>query len=90
MKTKQNKTKKSPVKPFLASIKILGKHFNSTGSTVREAIENLKPEGKCAGMSILTVNGKDRVIGGMQTVRLFSASKLMREIALKNISLMFQ
>lgn len=82
-------TKKVAVKPYSASIKILGKIFTSKGGSVREAIENLKVEGKCAGISILTINGKDKILTSVQTTRLFSPSKIMRELALKGVSSLF-
>lgn len=77
---------------YSASIKILGKIYTATGATKREALENLKPElGR--GVSIITVSTgdkrKEKVLAPMQTMRLFSPSKLMREIALKNTALLF-
>lgn len=81
------------VKPYLATIKILGKFYKSTGSTALEAIENLKPEGKCAGTSVLSVSKgdekRDKVLPTYQTFRLFSHSKMMRELALKNVANLF-
>jgi len=93
MKKKIKKVKEVVVEPYNASIKVLGKVYKSTGNTAKEAIENLKPIGKAAGMSVLTISRgdvkKDKILTSMQTFRLFSLSKLMREIALKNTSLMF-
>ena len=92
MKTK--KVKKTTVKPYLASIKILGKVYNSTGSTALEAIENLKPDGKCAGTSILSVSKgdvkRDKIIPAFQTFRIFSKSKMMRELGLRGVSSLFE
>lgn len=90
MKTK----KKVTVKPYSASIKILGNIFTSKGATVLEAIENLKPQGKCAGTSVLSVsNGetkRDKILPAYQTFRLFSPSKMMRNLALKGVSNLFE
>ena len=81
------------IKPYSASIKILGRVYNSTGESVKEAIENLKPEGKCAGTSVLSITKgevkKDRILTSMQTFRMFSLSPMMKQIAIKNVSLMF-
>lgn len=80
-------------KTLTASIKILGKIYTSKGKTVAEALANLQPVGVTKGSSILSIsNGersRDRVLNTIQTYRLFSPSKLTREIALKNISLLF-
>jgi hypothetical protein len=100
MKTKTKRTKmiKKTVKdiisePYTASIKILGKIYSSTGNSVKEALENLKPEGKCAGISILSVSRgdvkKDKILTSMQTYRIFSPSKIMRQVALKGVNLLF-
>lgn len=77
---------------YSARIKVLGKLYNSTGNSAREAIENLKPSiGK--GMSILTISKDNRkiekILSAPQTYRLFSSSRMMREIALKNVSMLF-
>lgn len=78
---------------YNASIKILGKVYSATGTTVFEAISNLKP-GNCKGMSILTIkhgdSSKDKVITNIATFRLFNTHGISRDIALKNTSLMFQ
>ena len=78
---------------YTASIKIFGKEYKATGGTVAEAIAGLSPVGFTKTKSILTIsNGKeskDRFLPPLATYRLFSQSKLMREVAIKNISLMF-
>lgn len=75
-----------------ASIKVLGKIYVSTGATVREAIENLKPS-LAKGMSILSISKgevtKERILNRTQTQALFAPAKLMRELALKNVSAAF-
>jgi hypothetical protein len=93
-KTTKKRVVKTAVKPkFTASIKILGKVYKADGATVKEAIENLKVGKVAKGVSLLTVTkgkiSKDKVLPAPQTFRLFSPSKLMRELAIKNVSLMF-
>jgi len=79
--------------PYSASLKIFGKVYTAKGSSVSEAISNLKPEGTARGTSVLTVQcgqqKRDRILPPNATFRLFSASKLMRDVALKNTSLLF-
>lgn len=78
---------------YTASIKNLGQTYRATGATAKEAIANLKPSGNPKGMSILTVTlgkvSKDKVLNHAQTFRLFSASRLMREVSLKSVGLIF-
>jgi hypothetical protein len=86
-------SKTKEIKPYTASIKILAKVYTSVGDSVKDAIGNLKPTGKCAGTSVLSITHgelkKDRVLSSVQTYRLFSRSPLMREVQTKNVSLMF-
>jgi len=93
MKTTKPRAKKSEKPIYVASIKVLGKIYTSNGSTPREAIESLKVGNTARGMSVMMVsNGKDsssKVLTSIQTMRLFSQAKLVREIALKNVALMF-
>lgn len=78
--------------PYTASIKVLGQLHEAKGSSVREAIENLSvPLGK--GIGILTLSkGKalqSKILTASNTMRLFSPSQLMREMALKNTANLF-
>lgn len=90
---KKTTTKKPIASTYEASIKVFGKVYKSKGSSVKEVLENLKVEGKAGGTCVLTVsNGdkkRDRIMNGVQLFRLFSSSRLMREIALKNVTLLF-
>ena len=90
MKTKIKKVK---VLPYTASIKVLGKVYTSTGSSTKEAIENLKAGNVAKGMSVLTLsrgkNSHSVILPPNQTFRLFTPSRLMREIAIKQISMRF-
>lgn len=78
---------------YKATIRVFGKIYKAEGATLIEAISNLKVSGKAGGTSILSVSKgkvqKDRILNTNQVFRLFSASKLMREVALKNLSLLF-
>ena len=78
---------------YKASIKVLGKSYEAQGESKSQAIENLKVGGVARGMSILVLSkgneSKSKVLPSTQTSRLFSPSKLVREIALKNVALRF-
>lgn len=93
MATKKTSKKKETKANYKASIKVLGKVYESVGKTSKEAVENLKPDGYVKGVSLLSVtNGKvkkDKVLNAAQTFRLFSASGLVREISIKQVSLIF-
>ncbi len=95
MKTKTPRVKKvAKNKDYLASIKILGRNYQAQGSTAKEAIENLVVGKVAKGMSILTVmkgeKSCEKILNHNQTFRLFSLSRMTREVAIKNASLMFQ
>ena len=82
------KAQNSPESIVYATIKVLGKIYESKGSSVIEAITNLKPElGR--GMSILTIQREneqqEKILPNLITARLFSKNPLMREIALKQV-----
>lgn len=97
VKVKVPKTPKIPKAPkilaFQASIRVLGKIYRAEGGSVTEALANLKPSGVAKGMSILTVTNakqsRERILNSIQTMNLFSPSRIRREIALKNTSLLF-
>lgn len=75
-----------------ATIKILGREYKSTGETVVECLNNLKP-GFAKAKSVLTVEkGKEkreRILGVIPTSRLFSPSPTVREAATKQTALLF-
>lgn len=81
-------SKKEEEKIYHASIKIFGKLYESSGSTVFEAIQNLKPEGLARGVTVLVLRKgavtQEKILPRLATTRLFAPSALMREIALKN------
>lgn len=77
---------------YQASVKVMGKTFSADGDSVYAALEKLKP-GNVAGKIILSVihgeTQKDRVITMVLGRRMFNTTGLMREVALKNASLLF-
>ncbi|MES2224147.1 MAG: hypothetical protein V4469_04420 [Patescibacteria group bacterium] len=78
---------------YIATVAIMGKRYKSSGADVSVAIGGLQPK-NCKGRAILTLehNGikKDRIIMPVLAFRLFNTQGLSREIALKNISTLFQ
>jgi hypothetical protein len=79
-------------KTYNATARILGKVYSSTGSTISEAIENLKP-GQVRGVCVLTIKGKEakeRIIAPIQTYKLFNSAGLTRQVSLKNVSSLFE
>lgn len=79
-------------KPYKASIHILGRIYSAQGVTASEAIGGLAP-GNVKGKGILVIEKdgirKERVLMPHIVFRLFSSQGLMREIALKNASILF-
>ena len=77
---------------YNATIKVLGKTYKATGSSVTEALSNLKPINPKT-VSVLTIsNGeisKEKILNMIQTFRLFCKNRIMHEMALKNISSLF-
>ena len=93
-KTQKTKVKKvAKNKDYLATIKIFGKKYSASGSTKIEALTNLNVSNVAKGVSVLTLSkgklSKDRLLRPMQTFRLFGSSRLMREVAIKQTSIMF-
>jgi hypothetical protein len=90
---KSKKVTSSTDVSFKASIKIFGKTYEAVGSTVKEALEKLKPIGTPKGMSVISVSKgdirKDKILLPPQTFRLFSPSRIMREIGIKQTSMLF-
>lgn len=86
------KKKQENTKTYTATAKVLGRTFAGKGVTALEAIKSINT-GAVAGKVVLGVsNGtvtKERILTMVQAKRLWMSSGLMREIALKNISLLF-
>lgn len=74
------------------SLQNMGKTHKAKGKTVMEALEKIKP-GAVAGKSILVIsNGEnkvERVLPHIIAKRAFTTVGMVREVALKNLSLMF-
>lgn len=92
--TKVKKKSKSEVKSdYTVFFKVFGKSYEGKGQTLKEAIESLNFKGKIGGVSIFTVshgdNKKERVMNTVIASRLFSSSRIMREIAIKNMLTLF-
>lgn len=88
------KTKKAiETMPYKASIKVLGKVYKSEGETVSEALNKLTPQ-NCKGVGILSVehgkNKKEKVLVSVQMSRLFNSHGLIKEVATKNVALLFE
>lgn len=98
MKTKMTKKKvtKKVETPhtglYNASIKIFGRIYVSAGDTLKECIENLKV-GKVGGVCVMIVTHgdvkKEKILNGGQLFRLFSSSRVMKEMAMKNVLNLF-
>jgi len=77
---------------YTANAIVMGKKYQSKGATVSEAISGLEIK-NCKGKLILSVTDgtttRERVMMPNVAFRLFSASRMMREIALKQTSQLF-
>ena len=75
-----------------AKLTVLGKKYTSEGATLDEALRGLKPGG-VAMKGILEVdNGtskRERILAHGMLKRLFHLSPTMREMALKQVTLLF-
>lgn len=87
------KTKTAKKLEYQASIKVLGAIYRGEGVSAMDAIGHLKPPGTPRGVSVLSVSKGERictkVLGSPLTYRLFAASPLMREIAIKQLTMFF-
>src|SRR3990167_9952058 len=79
---------------YTATLKIFGKKYSASGSTKIEAIANLNVTNVAKGMSVLTLSkgkvSKDRLLPPRLTARLFASSRLMKEVAVKQVSSLFE
>jgi len=88
-------TKKAKVSDdYNVSIKVLGKTYEAKGTSVKEALEKLTIRNLKGVRGIVTVEHgdvkKDRILMPLQATRLFNSHGLMREVAIKNVSTLFQ
>lgn len=74
--------------PYTATIKVFGKYYSASGASVKEAIESLKV-GKVGGVCVMTVthgeNKKEKILNAGQLFRLFTGSRIIHEMAIKNV-----
>ncbi len=91
-KTAKNKDISPSAQEYKASIKVFGRLYTSVGSTFKECLENLKV-GKAGGICVLAISHgekkREKIMNGVMLNRLFSQSRIMHEIALKNVTAMF-
>ena len=73
------------------TLKISGKIYESKGETLIEALNNFDLKGlkKISSMAILKVGDKERILNARVANRLISLHGLTKDIAVKQISLMF-
>lgn len=78
---------------YKVSAKVLGKTYQCVGKTVFDALSNLNV-GNCKGKVILSVEHNDvkmdRILMPVIAFRLLNSSGLMKQVAVKNASLLFQ
>lgn len=77
---------------YKVSLNVLGKKHVSEGATLAEAFTKIVP-GNCKGKGILTVEHdgikRERIVMPPLLFKLFNGSRLMKEIGLKNVGLLF-
>ena len=87
------KTKKVKPTAYTAIAKVMGKTYTAEGESVSEAISNLTGLKNARGRLILTIKhgdqARERVLQPNMAFKLSSASKTTRDIALKNLSLLY-
>lgn len=83
----------APTFAYKATIKVLGTSYEAFGDTAKEAITNLKVQ-NLKGRSILVVEKgsvrKERILMPALAFRLFNTAGFSREVALKNVSILFE
>lgn len=78
---------------YKISIKIFGRQYESEGSTLKEAFDNLKVSGRVGGVCVISVSKgdvtKSKILNSRQLTSLFTPSRVMREVSLKNMLSIF-
>lgn len=84
--------KKTKSKDYNATVIVLGKTYKATGATISEAIAGLKP-GNVRGRAVLSLtrgdNTKERIMMPIAAMRLFNTRGITQQVALKNVSLLY-
>lgn len=87
-------TKPKVTNEYKLTMHVFANKLTSTGSTPKEALENIVYKGMFPTKGILSMTHGDRkterVINRVTGNRLFSLSPLMREVALKTVSSLFE
>ena len=90
---KSPKTSKKVAQKYSASIKVLGKTYTAEGESVADVLSRLDSPPVAKGISMLIVSrgteSKARILSSIAVSRLFSPSKTVRELAIKNTALLF-
>ena len=90
---KKAPARRTPAAGITARVEMIGKSYEGNGKTVIEALDALKVPGLPRDKVLLTVtngaNSHTRVLHPIAATRLFSQSRVTREIALKAISQLF-
>jgi hypothetical protein len=80
-------------KHYTIRVKNLGKVYTSEGNTLREAFLNLDVKIDGRGISLLVVSDgtmtRERIVQGRYLFNLLHASRMMKEIALKQLLMLF-
>lgn len=79
-------------KKYTATLVVMGKKYTSTGESVVDALANLEV-GNVHGRGILTIEGngqkRERIVPPVQLARLFTPSRLLKEVTLKSFGQLF-
>ena len=77
---------------YEATLSVMGKKYAASGDTAVDAINALEAK-NVKGRGVLTIKHgiiqRDRVLMPMIVSRLFNSTGLMRQVALKNMSVLF-
>jgi hypothetical protein len=91
-KTVKKETKQKDA-GYTVTLKVFGKLHTSSGETLQDAFESFGYRGKIVGNPLLIVTHndakKERVISNVTANRLFSTSRIIKEIAIKNMCTIF-
>ena len=78
---------------YALKLKVLNTVYESVGDTVIEALNALKLKGMVRTVGILTVTkgkeSREKILAPRILARLYTESRLMKEVAIKNISNLF-
>lgn len=87
------KISKTDQDKYELALTVGSRKFQSTGSTFEEALRNLKPlnpKGRCMLYVKKGNTEKHRVLTQFLVNRLFTASNFTKEVAIKNLTMLYQ